>query len=140
MEIQHHGAGELSSELGPLWPEAKQILSDKLLGDRLSPQQYGAWIEPLFVVRAGTASVQIVSPNEFFHRYVTYHYRKEIESALREGASREGVESLQVKFTFTASRPAPRVPSDLIREGFPVRDFDDLEPFGGGKPRDLLEG
>ncbi|MDR2612823.1 MAG: chromosomal replication initiator protein DnaA [Deltaproteobacteria bacterium] len=122
MEIQRDGAGELSSASGQLWPEAKKILAQRLLPGTLSPQIYSAWIEPLAVRKTGPDSVSIVSPNEFFHRYVIGHFRQAIETALREGAVREGGDSLEVSFTFSQFRAAP-IPKEIMSDQFLVRPF-----------------
>ncbi|MDR1038812.1 MAG: chromosomal replication initiator protein DnaA [Deltaproteobacteria bacterium] len=137
MEIQQNGAGELSSAPGTVWPEAKRILAERLLPETLSPQLFTIWIEPLCVRRTGIASVEIVSPNEFFHKYVTCHYRKAIESALREGAGREGISSLRVVFTFPLRTAVPTIPKDIMSDEFSIRPFNS-PPLRGQGPTDLL--
>ncbi|MDR3152721.1 MAG: chromosomal replication initiator protein DnaA [Deltaproteobacteria bacterium] len=131
MEIQHDGAGELSSAAGPLWPEAKKLLSDRLMPRTLSPQLYSAWIEPLHVRMAAPDAVEIVSPNEFFHRYVLGHYRKEIEEALREGAMSLGITELKVTFTFSV-RPPQELPHEMPHPEFSIRPFTAPMPARGG--------
>jgi chromosomal replication initiator protein len=128
MEIQHDGAGRVSPATGPVWPEAKRILAERLMPGALTPKLFKTWIDPLSFVKAGDGSVQIVSPNEFFHRYVTGHYRRIIEAALQEGAGREGVDDLKVSFSFSLRTPPPLIHREIMDDKFDVRPFSSLQP------------
>ncbi|MDR1036827.1 MAG: chromosomal replication initiator protein DnaA [Deltaproteobacteria bacterium] len=109
----------------------------------LSPKLFNAWITPLGIFRAGETGVEIVSPNEFFHRYITGHYRSAIEEALKEGASREGMPSLQVGFTYHITPAIPLIPKDIMNDEFSIRPFSHSSVQGPGRgllPGEVLAG
>ncbi|MDR1081019.1 MAG: chromosomal replication initiator protein DnaA [Deltaproteobacteria bacterium] len=125
---------------GTVWPDAKRILAERLLNVEISPRLFSAWIEPLNIFRTGSSSVEIVSPNEFFHRYVICHYRSAIEGALKEGAAGEGLSSLAIGFTFPARPAMPLIPKDIMSGDFSIRPFSNGPSRGRESSGELMPG
>ncbi|MDR1165414.1 MAG: chromosomal replication initiator protein DnaA [Deltaproteobacteria bacterium] len=81
-------------ELAKIWPDAK-----KALADNLSPETSQTWIEPLGIKWVDQTRLEIVSPNEFFLKYVLNHYKNDIERAVLAICQERGFTDVSLSFT-----------------------------------------
>jgi chromosomal replication initiator protein len=96
--------GDVSPVYGKIWPETKALLSGKI-----SKEMYKTWIEPLSVKWKGD-EIEIISPNEFFLKYIISHYKSEIEQSVSKLCKELSLTGISVTFSFTEEPALSSIP------------------------------
>ncbi|MDR2198305.1 MAG: chromosomal replication initiator protein DnaA [Deltaproteobacteria bacterium] len=92
--------GDLSLEMGKLWPSAVAELSARVPEDL-----FKTWIARLRAKIELPNVIEVVAPNEFFLRYVQGHFKNEIEDALTSIARANGIGKIAIKFAWSPEPP-----------------------------------
>ncbi|MDR2460692.1 MAG: chromosomal replication initiator protein DnaA [Deltaproteobacteria bacterium] len=96
MPDKFDGTGQEAPVLGRVWPETKTLLAGSIPVD-----VFKTWIEPLNFEWQGEQVLNIISPNEFFLKYLIEHYKSAIEETVTELCQKFSLYDISVNFTYS---------------------------------------